>query len=392
MQSWFASVVYAGAERIGGLEAVRLQFTLTAGVLAGLAWLLTRPAGDLIRRTVAVLPFIAVAALGWSHRPYVVGLICLALVLLVADGRLDPRWLIPTGWLWLNTHGGWPLGLVALTTLYVGARFDRRDGRVELRSFGWLSVGLVVGSFNPYGVKLLLFPFSAVERREAFQRIVEWRAPTFTGRDELAFLVALALAIVALHMGGNWRRTLPMIVFVSAALISARNIHVAALVLLPGTAEGLRRQAAGDFDSFRVPIAAIASVLAVVTLTSSVLGDAFGDEPYPVAATEYLEAEGLDPTEATVVAMDYVGNYWEARYGHAAAVFVDDRVEVFPLDVLDDYEALAAGERRWEEALSRYAPDAVVWERDEPLAALLAADDDWVIVHEDEKFLVAVPT
>jgi hypothetical protein len=370
---------------------VRVQFALTAGVLAGLGWLLTRAAVDPLRRTLAVLPFLTAAAFGWSHRPYVIGLICLALVLLAADGRLDPRWLVPIGWLWLNTHGGWPLGLVALAVLGIGRWLDERDARTELRAGGWLVAGLLVGCLNPYGPKLLTFPLIALERQEAFRRIVEWQAPTFTGRDELAFLAVVALAVVALRLRPTWRRALPVVVFVAAALVSARNVQVAALVLVPGIAEGLRREGGETFPALARPVAALAAVLAAVTLVGAATGDAFGDEPYPVEATAFLEDEGLDPTQATVIAIDYVGNYWEARYGTDARIFVDDRVEVLPLDVLDDYATLVAGGPGWDDALERYDPDAIVWEGDRPLAQLLRASDGWRIAHEDDKFVVAVP-
>lgn len=390
-QSWFASVIYAGVEKLGGLEAVRLHFALTAGVLAGLGWLLTRAAADPIRRITAALPFLTVAAFGWSHRPYVLGLICLALVLLAAEGRLDPRWLVPVGWLWLNTHGGWPLGLVAIALLWLGRRLDGAVADTERRVALWLSIGLLVGSLNPYGPRLLLFPINAVERREAFRRIVEWQAPTFTSRDELAFLAVVALAVVALRLRASWRLALPLLVFVCAAMVSARNVQVASLVLVPGTAEALARRGGDGLPALARPIAVVAAALAAVTLIGAATGDAFGDDPYPVEATAFLEDEGLAPTEAVVVATDYVGNYWEARYGTAARVFVDDRVEVLPLDVLEDYATLVEGGRGWEEALERYEPDAVVWERDRPLTELLRVSDGWRIAHEDDRFVVALP-
>lgn len=390
VQSWFASVLYGGIEELGGLEAVRVHFALTAGLLAGLGWLLTRAAVDPLRRILAILPFLTAAAFGWSHRPYVIGLICLALVLLAADRRLDPRWLVPVGWLWLNTHGGWPLGLAAVVLLALGRRLDGGDPRPELRAGGWLAAGLAVGCLNPYGPRLLTFPLVALERQEQFRRIVEWKAPTFTGRDELAFLGVLALAVVALRLQPSWRRALPLVGFVAAALLSSRNVQVAALVLVPGTAEGLRRERAESFDAVARPVAFVAAALVAVTLIGAATGDAFGDDPYPVEATEFLEGEGLDPTRATVVAIDYVGNYWEARYGRDARIFVDDRVEVIPVDVLDDYATLVAGGPGWEEALERYDPDAVLWEVDRPLTQLLRASDGWRIAHEDDAFAVAV--
>lgn len=367
-----------------------MHFALTAGVLAGIAWILTRPAGDVLRRTIAIAPFLTLAAFGWSHRPYVMGLICLAGVLLAADGRLDPRWLIPAGWVWLNSHGSWPLGLLAASVLWLGTRLDRRDASTEKRTLVWLSIGLVAGSVSPYGPRLLAFPLVALDRSEAFRRVVEWKAPTFTDWDELVFLVVIAAAVVALRITPTWRRALPIVVFVGAALVSARNVQVAALVLLPGIAEGLYAQVSDSYRMLARPVAVVAAGLAAVALTTAMTGDPFGGDRYPVAATAFLEAEGIAPTAARVIAPDFVGNFWEARYGRRARVFVDDRVELFPLDVLDDYAVLVAAEEGWDEALRRYEPAAVLWQRDQPLTQLLRLSEDFRIAYEDDRWVVSV--
>ena len=70
---------------------------------------------------------------------------------------------------------------------------------------------------------------------------------------------------------------------------------------------------------------------------------------------------------------------------------MDDRMELIPLQVVRDHETLFDGDRGWEDALARYSPDAVVWEKDLPLAELLRTSDDWEIAHTDDKFVVAVP-
>ena len=62
------------------------------------------------------------AASTWTSRPFLFGLLCFALTLLVAEGGLDPRWLVPIGWFWVNTHGSFPMGFVLLT-LHFAMRF-----------------------------------------------------------------------------------------------------------------------------------------------------------------------------------------------------------------------------------------------------------------------------
>ena len=89
-------------------------------------------------------------------------------------------------------------------------------------------------------------------------------------------------------------------------------------------------------------------------------GPHFDEEIYPESGLRWLTEHDLDPTRARVIAPDFVGNWFEAIYGTDAAVFIDDRFELVPRAVIDDYLDLLNGDRRWEEILGSYEPDAVV--------------------------------
>ena len=105
VQSWLASVLYAGAERVAGAAGVVLLVGLTAMALAAIVWVLTRPADTVTGRIGVAAVIIAVGAGSWVERPLLFGLLALALALLAAEDRLDPRWLLPAFWVWTNTHG-----------------------------------------------------------------------------------------------------------------------------------------------------------------------------------------------------------------------------------------------------------------------------------------------
>jgi hypothetical protein len=393
VQSWLASVVFGAVDEWFGLAGLRVLFgVLTAGVLAG-CWLLTAAAVDPLRRALVVVPVVVMAAEGWTHRPYLFAFGCLILVLLACEGRLDARWLVPAGWVWMNTHGSWPLGVVAVATLWAGARLDGDPAEHERRAAGWFAAGLAVGVLNPYGPRLLAFPLTALSRREVFTNIKEWQAPTFDTAEHYAFLLLVVLAVAAVVRRPSWRAALPLMVFLPLALMSARNLAVAAIVLLPGTARSLARAepARGSLRLPALPLAVAAVALAVVGVARVGPSTDFADGAYPVAASDWLDAHGLAPTGSRVVAREYVGNYFEARYGVDASVFVDDRYEVIPVDVLGDVDTLLLGEPGWDHVLASYGPDAVVWEVTSPLAELLALDAGWRIAYRDARWLVAVP-
>ena len=62
----------------------------------------------------------------WSPRPLLFGLVAFALVVTIVERRANPWWLIPVVWLWVNSHGSFPLGLLWIGAVAVGAAIDDR--------------------------------------------------------------------------------------------------------------------------------------------------------------------------------------------------------------------------------------------------------------------------
>lgn len=395
VQSWLASGLYGLLDQLGGLGAIRLLMVVTCAALGAACWGLTRPAPSLLVRLGLTGGALLVGTGMWPHRPLLLGLLFLAAVLFAAEGRLDPRLLAPLGWLWANTHGSWPMGLVAVGCLWLGARLDGDDATGEWRAGLWLTGGVLAGVVNPYGPAILLFPIDLLSRREALEGIVEWQAMSFSRLSEWVFLALLLGAIVAVRRQPAWRATIPLVVFGAAAVTGVRNVPMATLVLLPGLARGL-----GDLGGLRweqrSPLARPLVLTGVVLVAASAFSvgrtDHFSDDSYPVAADEWLRDNDLDPREHRIVARELVGNWFEARYGVTGNVFIDDRAEVMPIEVVRDHRTLLRGGPGWDEVLARHSPDAVLWEVDSPLAELLASSADWTITYREDEWLVAVPS
>src|SRR5688500_5809434 len=53
VQSWLASVLYASAERLAGLDGVRVLMGVLVATLTGLAWSILRPADRVVARLAA---------------------------------------------------------------------------------------------------------------------------------------------------------------------------------------------------------------------------------------------------------------------------------------------------------------------------------------------------
>ena len=398
VQSWLASVLYAGLEDAVGLVGIRILIGLCTMLLALLVWRLTRPAELLVGRLCIAVPVLAIGTTRWVERPLIFGLLFLAAVLLALEDELDPRWLVPIMWLWVNIHGSFPLGLVAIGAFGLGRLLDRERPTLELRVAGWAALGTALGAINPLGIDLLTFPLGLLERREAFSRIAEWQAPTWQDWGERFFAVQLLVAVVLLlWRGRSWRTAVPLVIFGLAAVTSSRNILQASLVLVPGMAASARglgsidgREALAILRPVRIALVALLVLVAAIGLSQpdTSLSD------YPTESVAWLHDRGELGIDDRVVTRDFVGNFLEAAYGpDEVRVYLDDRVDMYPIDVIADYSILIDPEGDYGAVLERADATAVIWDKDTPFADWLAdPDNGWRIAFDDEDlWVVALP-
>jgi tetratricopeptide (TPR) repeat protein len=195
---WLAGVlfylVYSGAG-VGGLILFK------AAVIAGTVVLLFLAARRLRGRLSVILPvFALVLYLGsarFFERPhifsYLLAAVILWLFLRYREGGRDRRWLyaiIPVQVLWVNLHGGWVEGVALVAVFAAGelltwlrARYLLRQPERSLpaRDVGLLAAlvpaGLAASLVNPYGWRILLFPFQLTGLQLFMQEVYEWRPP-----------------------------------------------------------------------------------------------------------------------------------------------------------------------------------------------------------------------
>ena len=78
-------------------------------------------------------------------------------------------------------------------------------------------------------------------------------------------------------------------------------------------------------------------------------------------------------------------------YATDARVFLDDRLDMYPAGVVEDYLTLRdgrpVGRRYWTDR----DIDLVLWPRTRPLTEILLADPGWQLVYTDDDWVVFVP-
>lgn len=390
VQSWIPSVLYASAERLGGASGIHAVVLAFTGVAAWLLWASTDRLDSLLPRIALVFGSLAIVSGLWGERPYMVGVIGMGLMVLALDGRLPPPALVPVFWLWANSHGSFPLGVVLAMLVLIGRRLDGTEPMVAKRVLGWSVVGSLAAVVGPLGLRAVLFPVTALERSSLLGHVVEWQPPAFRSIGDRAFLALVAVAFVCLVRRPSYARALPVIAFTLAAIVAQRNVVVAVMVLAPAIAASLPEVGSLRVgDRSRVGLAfAVVGTVALLAASTVALISPFGDlAEYPARALAFSEAHNV-PAER-VATQDFVGNLLTALDGEKANVFVDDRVDMLPADLIGDSLALLHGGVAWEAVLTDRDIDTVIWDRREPLGSLLAAQDDWKVVFSDTRWTVA---
>ncbi len=401
VQSWGASVIYAGAEQTVGLVGIRIVNAVTAVALVLVLWRLTRPARTLVPRVLVAGMIVCMGTGLWVERPLLFGALGLALVMLAAEDGLDPRWLVPIMWIWVNVHGSFPFGPGVLVLLVAGRWIDDRSRpTVELRALGWATLGTALGAIGPLGPKLLVFPLQLLSKRDAFEGVAEWEPPSWHRGVELFFaaqLILLVLAIVVRHR--RWRSILPTAVFGLAAISSTRNILQASIVFTPLLAAALA--GLGSLDGTRRPrmarpVFVAAGLLLVLATAFGLAGPDTAMAPYPEDAARWLRAHGELDLDDRVVTHDYVGNWLEYAYGpDEVRTYFDDRVDMYPIAVIEQYTTLnkkrGGDTGEYARILDDVGATAVLWTRDSDLGRYVSRSDRWRVVFRDEKWVVALP-
>ncbi|HUW03666.1 MAG TPA: hypothetical protein VMW08_15010 [Acidimicrobiales bacterium] len=386
VQSWLFSGVVAGIEELAGPVGIQVFIGLLTAILGALAWRLTADAESIIPRIALTAAVVGVGSAFWSERPALVGLIFLAVLRLRLERRTGPTWwIVPMMWVWVNVHGSFPLGVVLVAVWLVGNRADRRTHPQE-KALALTTVGgVLLGAVNPLGLQLLLFPVELLGRSEVLRVVIEWQAPGFDTLGQQLFLLILAAAIVGVARSATWTDGLVVSVFVIAALLGSRNLPVAALLIAPVAARGLR--GVGTIRGDRpLPFPAVFVTAAVLLFGVAVSGRSAGAQfnlrSYPVRATAYLEAEGL----SRPVTADIVGNFRELLFGEEAEAYFDDRFDMYPPEFVTDSVTLL---RARPGALDVLAEETVVlWESDAPLATVLRVSPEWTVRFSDEHWVV----
>jgi hypothetical protein len=404
--NWLSQLCYYRLYELGGLGLVQCVNSLTlAAMMAVLVWLCRRRCGSvLVATALGVFAFFGLWQL-LIIRPQTFSLLLFVLlyaVLEIADGRPaepddsdtgSPRrrlWLLPLAplimTLWVNLHGGFPIGLVLIGCFALAAAWDAswqrrwgalRDGRVWALAI-CLGASVAATAVNPYGWKVYQYVHTT-STAAAARRIDEWVPPgldLLVGKVWVLSVLLLLLLFALPRRRPSARELILVLCFLPLACGSVRMVAwwllVSAPIIAAGLAGNLPRNslagteveppslASGAFFGI-VLLACLAGALSLAAGENALLGvvrPVHRDEDDLAEAARHLPSRD---DGGRVFSRFEWGEYlgWELQ-PHGYTVFMDGRIEIFPDDVWAQYAAVTKGRADWQTILDGYGVDCLV--------------------------------
>ena len=237
--------------------------------------------------------------------------------------------------------------------------------------------------------------------------VPEWAPPTFSTLTGALFLTGLLLTAALLAISPRRPAPLELFLFLAFAALGLRTVRGAiwfGLVMAPVWAGHLsvifsRQQSRIGAERPTFP----ATFLAILLVASALVTLPWFKErlPFPppkaglisaetpVAATEFLLRER--PPSPLFHAMPF-GSYlvWAAQPDYP--VFVDSRIELYPIGVWLDYLHISAAGCEWKERLARYGVRTLMLSSQEQpaLVAAVRASPRWQQIYEDAVAVIFV--
>lgn len=423
-QQWLAQVIFAAVYRAGGWPALATLWVVIVAAIQSLLWLASRAMGSDARSTgVALLLGFVVAAQGIGLRAQVMGLLCLAVLLvLVADRRRHPvrLWLaVPLLAVWANLHGSFPVGLVLLGLIAAQDVARRDEPRQVLVLFG---AAVLATLANPFGLDAWRYVAAIGADPTIARFVVEWRHTSpfdLAGAAFYASVVAVvALVAIRVRQAGSpplatlaWLAWLAFLGVWAVRAIAWWGIGAApvAAALLTGVLAARAALDGGGQTATTAPpggrggparaqtvlVAALAILVVAIqpiwrpSPDGGGIGPRLVDAPAGIAGA-IREASTAHPGIRVFNAQRW-GSWLELEVPDAL-LFADSRIELIPADAWSDYLVVSAGDARWQEILDSWQVDAVVVaSADQPaLASLIEDDIRWRLAYRDDEGMVAV--
>jgi hypothetical protein len=323
-------------------------------------------------------------------------------------GEQTNLWVLPVVFvLWVNTHGTFTLGLMAMAVYGMAGLKGFRLGPLEGKTWRPRQARHMAGIFllcgaallvNPYGPAMLRYVMGITVQPLILTYTEEWQPLAFHGFFGLWFLfllLAVTLGLVILRCPQRVESVALVLLAAYMALRHQRLMVFFAIVLAPVLASLLTKMIPAYEPEKNKPAlnAALLALGAWGTLAlfpSTARLQTLIDRNQPHRAADYLRAH---PAPGPMFNDAFWGGYLIWDSGGKEKVFMDGRFEAYaPSGVLADYIGILQASPASLPLLEKYGVRSCLIASDGPLSAWLGAQTGWRRFYSDDLSVVLVRT
>lgn len=399
---WLSEIPFLLGFKAMGLQGIlAVYFTILVLIYTGVYYRACRAGAGCKNATVCTLLGILCEVVSVGPRMLLCGWLCMVGLLMVLDRFRETGkglWILPPLFaLWINFHGSWIFGVFVLVVTIVSGLVRGEWGLVVARQWSSVEVkklllaltaSLAALLANPFGYKLVLYPFDLLFRqKDVMQHLEEWQSLRFTGgTGKLALLMIFALPAAAMFSRRRWRldELILMGFALWASLSHVRFLFFAGLIAVPILAPRLKLFPPYDrkLDKLWLNAGIMAAIVGslIFFFPSPAELQQQVSEKYPSAALAFMQQRHLGGR--------IFNNYGWGGYMEWNAPdlkpFIDGRADIFIYNgSFDDHLNAALIENSFE-ILDKYRIDYALLEPSQPLSYLLQHSPAWRPIYSDK--------
>lgn len=402
---WLGEVAMGAVASLGGMWSATMLLVALAGILTVLIYYYASlRCGDCKPGFVAAVSLLPILVPFFTLRPQLMGAIFLAITLIVLEkfrqGHTRALWILPPLFLiWVNTHGSFVFGFLALGVTWLagqtefsagGVVAERWSKRQSLQLLLSIFFCVLVLPLTPYGTHVAAYPLTmALGQPVNVNNIQEWQPVGTEMMLGKFFLIAVLLFfLVSLIQQPKFRLAeVALALFgVYAACVHLRFIMLFVILLAPLWAQMLSRWVPRYRPEIDHPwvnaglMAAIAFGMIFFFPSHRELSERV-EKDYPQSAVQYLLNH---PIRGRLLNEYGWGGYLIWSGAPKNAIFIDGRADIYEFEgVLSDYLSIIRLEPNTLQLLRKYDVQACLITRDGPLSTALSAIPGWERIYQD---------
>ena len=409
---WLSQVIFAGANRLGGLDGVVIFSALLIAITFTLVYRQCYQRSKIALVSLAwAIVGAAAASLHWIARPHLFTL----LMTLLWIGELERIrlgehlrwWVMPILMLlWANLHGGFLVGFVILGIYLISFQFSATS---KMFTLGVISAMATL--INPVGWRLWETSVGFLRNRYLVGHTAEYLPLDFHQASAWPFLMMIALSILFLGLSRDrkvFTHILLLAAWIVGGLYSARNVPLYAVISTPILAEvsaGLIRRLPSlkvivQLDERLVEVdrrllghawPALAVLAVALTLASGIRldfsrqGNHFSPQVFPVNAVDWMEAHPIPGAGFNYFPW---GGYLLYRIWPEQRVFIDGQTDFYGEQLTRQYEKAISLLPGWREVLQGNHVRWVLMPPESELARALQTEPGWITLYRDDTAMV----